>query len=116
VAAHPAAPAARRSPTARIRLCASANHSNTAWTFRRPRTSKKHALADPGPSDGLTEAQNPKEEMFGEERLLKLIRSEAPRGCVALEKAILDSVQIFTQGYGQTDDITIVLVERRPPA
>jgi len=67
-------------------------------------------------SDGLTEAQNPKEEMFGEERLLKLIRSEAPRGCVALEKAILDSVQIFTQGYGQTDDITIVLVERRPPA
>ena len=37
-------------------MCASATHSNTAWTFRRPRTSKKHALADPGPSDGLTEA------------------------------------------------------------
>ena len=29
-------------------------------------------------SDGLTDAQNPREEMFGEERLLQIIRQEAP--------------------------------------
>src|SRR3989337_2883324 len=45
-----------RPPPAPTRWRAGGNHSNTAWTFRRPRTSKKHALADPGPSDGLTEA------------------------------------------------------------
>jgi sigma-B regulation protein RsbU (phosphoserine phosphatase) len=30
-------------------------------------------------SDGVTEAENPKEEMFGEERLLKIIQQEAPQ-------------------------------------
>jgi phosphoserine phosphatase RsbU/P len=67
-------------------------------------------------SDGLTDAENPQQEMFGEERLRNLIGTHAPRGAVALEKALLDAVQEFTQGYGQTDDITLVLLERRRPA
>src|SRR5579859_7729449 len=37
-------------------------------------------------SDGLTDAQNQQEEMFGEERLLNLIRQEAPAGSHALEQ------------------------------
>src|SRR6266852_2643815 len=37
-ASHVAIATARRNPAARIRLCASANHSSTARTFLRPRT------------------------------------------------------------------------------
>lgn len=67
-------------------------------------------------SDGLTEAENPQQEMFGVERLQKLICTHAPHGAAALEKALLDAVQEFTQGYGQTDDITLVLLERHAQA
>jgi len=63
-------------------------------------------------SDGLTDAQNPQEEMFGEERLLKLIRQEAPSGSRALEQTFLKAIEEFTQGMPQTDDITFVVVEK----
>ena len=63
-------------------------------------------------SDGLTDAQNPQEEMFGEERLLQLIRQEAPSGSHALEQKFLNDIAEFTQGMPQTDDITFVVVEK----
>jgi serine phosphatase RsbU (regulator of sigma subunit) len=63
-------------------------------------------------SDGLTDAQNQKEEMFGEERLLELIRQEAPCGSHALEQRLLKSIAEFTQGMPQADDITFVVVEK----
>ena len=62
-------------------------------------------------SDGLTDAQNPQEEMFGEERLLRIIRQEAPSGSQALEQKFLKAIEEFTQGMPQTDDITFVVVE-----
>jgi len=63
-------------------------------------------------SDGLTDAQNPQEEMFGEERLLKIIQQEAPSGSHALEQKFLKAIEEFTQGMPQTDDITFVVVEK----
>jgi serine phosphatase RsbU (regulator of sigma subunit) len=63
-------------------------------------------------SDGLTDAQDPQNEMFGEERLLTLIRQEAPSGSRALEQTFLKSIEEFTQGMPQTDDITFVVVEK----
>ena len=63
-------------------------------------------------SDGLTDAQNPREEMFGEERLLKLIRQAAPLGSHALEQKFLNDIAEFTQGMQQPDDITFVVVEK----
>ena len=63
-------------------------------------------------SDGLTEAQNHSEEMFGEERLLEIIRQEAPAGSSALEEKFLKAIEEFTQGMPQTDDITFVVVEK----
>ena len=63
-------------------------------------------------SDGLTDAQNPQEEMFGEERLLKIIQQEAPSGTHALERKFLKAIEEFTQGMPQTDDITFVVVEK----
>jgi sigma-B regulation protein RsbU (phosphoserine phosphatase) len=63
-------------------------------------------------SDGLTDAQNQQEEMFGEERLLEIIRQEAPSGSHALEQKLLKSIEEFTQGTPQTDDITFVVIEK----
>jgi serine phosphatase RsbU (regulator of sigma subunit) len=63
-------------------------------------------------SDGLTDAQNPQEEMFGEERLLRIIRQEAPSGSQALEERFLKAIEEFIRGLPQTDDITFVVVEK----
>jgi len=63
-------------------------------------------------SDGLTDAQNQQEEMFGEERLLQIIRQEAPSGSPAIEQRFLKAIEEFTQGMPQTDDITFVVVEK----
>src|SRR5579864_8629003 len=48
-------------------------------------------------SDGLTDAQDRQEEMFGEERLLKIIQQEAPLGSPALEQKFLKAIEEFTQ-------------------
>src|SRR6202049_3963733 len=63
-------------------------------------------------SDGLTDAHNGQDEMFGEERLLEIIRQEAPSGGHILEQKFLRAVEEFTQGMPQTDDITFVIVEK----
>jgi len=63
-------------------------------------------------SDGLTEAENPQGEMLGEERVKSIICAEAPLGAKHLETKLLETIQSFTMGRSQTDDITIIIVER----
>jgi serine phosphatase RsbU (regulator of sigma subunit) len=63
-------------------------------------------------SDGLTDAENQQNEMFGEERLLQIIQQEAPTGSDALEQKLLKAIEEFTQGMPQMDDITFVIIER----
>ena len=63
-------------------------------------------------SDGLTEAENMKGDMFEEERLIKLIRENGSKGAGTLQESILDAIEKFTQNRAQTDDITFLLTER----
>jgi sigma-B regulation protein RsbU (phosphoserine phosphatase) len=63
-------------------------------------------------SDGLTDMANPEGEMFGEEKLLQLIRQEAGGGSEAVERELLQAIREFTQGRPQTDDITFWVVEK----
>ncbi|MBI4472253.1 MAG: SpoIIE family protein phosphatase, partial [Acidobacteria bacterium] len=63
-------------------------------------------------SDGLTEAENKDGEMFGEERVKEVIRAQAVGGAERLESKLLEFIQNFTGGRTQTDDITIMIVER----
>jgi serine phosphatase RsbU (regulator of sigma subunit) len=63
-------------------------------------------------SDGLTEAENTNGEQFGEDRLKSIIRTEAPIGSKHLEEKVLAAIQNFTMGRSQTDDITILIIER----
>ena len=63
-------------------------------------------------SDGLADAQNPNGEMFGEQRLLQIVRQEARSGGQAIEREFLKAIEAFTQGTAQTDDITFVVIEK----
>jgi len=63
-------------------------------------------------SDGLTDAENQREEMFGEERLLELMRQASPAGSHVLEYKLLRAIEEFTEGTPQTDDVTFVIVEK----
>ncbi len=63
-------------------------------------------------SDGLTEAENASREMFGEDRLKEVILEHAPHGAVQLDEAMLAAIRGFTRGHTQTDDITIVILQR----
>jgi phosphoserine phosphatase RsbU/P len=63
-------------------------------------------------SDGLTEAENVAGEMFGEERVKEIIQREGAKGAAGVHEAVLASIGEFTRGRDQTDDITIVIVER----
>jgi sigma-B regulation protein RsbU (phosphoserine phosphatase) len=66
-------------------------------------------------SDGVTEAMDPDEEMFGREGLLKALQGhDLPLD--RLEKTVLDSVEIFTRGAPQADDLTLLLVRYRAQA
>jgi serine phosphatase RsbU (regulator of sigma subunit) len=63
-------------------------------------------------SDGLPDAENHQEEMFGEQRLMEIIQQEAPSGSHMLEQKLLEAVENFTEGMPQTDDITFVIVQK----
>jgi serine phosphatase RsbU (regulator of sigma subunit) len=63
-------------------------------------------------SDGLTDAQNLRGELFGETRLKDIIRKEAPFGSHELERSVLSAIGEFTESLPQTDDITFVVVEK----
>jgi serine phosphatase RsbU (regulator of sigma subunit) len=63
-------------------------------------------------SDGLTDAEDPDGKMFGEKRLLEIVRREAPMGSRALEQTLLQTIDDFTRGMPQSDDITFVVLEK----
>jgi phosphoserine phosphatase RsbU/P len=63
-------------------------------------------------SDGLTDAENSRSEMLGEERVLEVIRRDAPTGSPAVEKGLLQAIAEFTEGIPQTDDITFLVIEK----
>jgi len=61
-------------------------------------------------TDGITEAMNARDDMFGETRLYDVIRqSEGLRADEILAK-ILHAVKEFTVDYPQSDDITLMVV------
>ena len=63
-------------------------------------------------SDGVTEATNTAEEEYGEERLADLLRSRRAEPAAAIVDAVTESLQQFTSGAPQADDITLVVAKR----
>ena len=63
-------------------------------------------------SDGVTEATNTAAEEYGEERLGEVLRSRRDDPAAAIVDAVTDSLQQFTSGAPQADDITLVVAKR----
>ena len=63
-------------------------------------------------SDGVTEAADPSDEEYGEERLAALVASMKDRRSDEIVEAIHNAVIAFTQGAPAADDITVVVARR----
>lgn len=67
-------------------------------------------------TDGVTDARDPSDGMFGQERLQEAVGSAAAEGAHAVTLAVLSVVEGFAAGAAQADDITILTLQHRPPA
>jgi len=65
-------------------------------------------------TDGVTEAQNARNEFFGRKRLRELAVSHASDNGATLHQAILGAVNAFVDSAPQADDITLVVIEYQP--
>jgi serine phosphatase RsbU (regulator of sigma subunit) len=63
-------------------------------------------------TDGITEAENPAEEEFGDDRVEEVISRDPFTGADAACSAVLEAVDRFTEGVPLADDVTLVVVER----
>ena len=68
-------------------------------------------------TDGITEAMNEESDLFGEERLSRLLEEHAHLPSDELRERILRDVEAFVGGADQHDDMTIVLlrIDELPP-
>ena len=61
-------------------------------------------------TDGVSEAFNPEEELFGDERLLAHLAASPGRSARDVTTGVLDAVRRYAAGARQSDDITVVAV------
>jgi serine phosphatase RsbU (regulator of sigma subunit) len=62
-------------------------------------------------SDGVSEAVNPRNEMFEEERLRKIMEEFTGQDVRELCDAIRQGMRVFTEGAPQSDDITMLAIQ-----
>ena len=65
-------------------------------------------------TDGVFEYESPGGEMFGEARVVDLIRRHAGSSAGELLKTLVAAVDVFAAGAPQNDDMTLVIVRRLP--
>jgi len=63
-------------------------------------------------SDGLTEATGPEDELFGEERVLRILHDHGKAGALEIRQRLLQALEEFTRGEEQSDDITLLIAQR----
>ncbi len=61
-------------------------------------------------TDGIVEAMNPQEEIFGFDRLMEVVEQGRSDSAELMMKRILDEVNTFVSGAEQHDDITVIVV------
>src|SRR5213593_3584164 len=67
-------------------------------------------------SDGVTEAMDPDEQMFGITRLKELLTGQMECPLELLQKCVLEAVENFARGAHQADDLTLLIVRYRATA
>ncbi len=64
-------------------------------------------------TDGVTEAMNEAREQYGEDRLLALIKEYGRKSPDEFVDALNEDIKVFTSGYPQNDDITVVAMKEK---
>ena len=62
-------------------------------------------------TDGIVEAMNEKEEMFGFERLLATVEESSAQSAEALLNRILSRIRKFCGSTAQHDDLTVIVLK-----
>jgi phosphoserine phosphatase RsbU/P len=65
-------------------------------------------------SDGVSEAMNPQDGFYGEERLLATLATVSGATPAEMVTRVLDDVRAFADGAKQSDDITLLAVQYAP--
>jgi sigma-B regulation protein RsbU (phosphoserine phosphatase) len=64
-------------------------------------------------TDGIWEARNPQDQMFGRKAVSEIIRRHAHATAAEIQDAILIELNRFQQGISPADDVTLVIVKVR---
>ena len=64
-------------------------------------------------TDGVTEAMNPEQDEYGQERMANTFKAIAPGGAEHIVTELSKDLKSFVNGYHQMDDITIIAIEKR---
>jgi len=67
-------------------------------------------------SDGVTEAMDPEEQLYGVARLREVLNGKTESTLEEIQKMVLESVENFSRGTRQGDDVTMLVVRFRAPA
>ncbi|MBR3126475.1 MAG: PP2C family protein-serine/threonine phosphatase [Mogibacterium sp.] len=62
-------------------------------------------------TDGVTEATNTEEELFGEDRMIEALNMNSDEGSARLLPAVKDAIDVFVGDAPQFDDITMLIFE-----
>jgi sigma-B regulation protein RsbU (phosphoserine phosphatase) len=85
---------------------------DNSWQYEEA----KHAALAAGQiivmsTDGIWEARNPQDEMFGKQSLYRIIRRNSQAGAAEIQAAILAELRQFQQEVEPVDDITLVIIK-----
>ena len=64
-------------------------------------------------SDGVTEAEDPQEMEYGDDRIGALLQKDSSRGATELVADLLEDVDRFTEGAPPADDVTVLIAKMR---
>ena len=62
-------------------------------------------------TDGLDEARNPEQQLFGMERAEKVILDHRAESASEIITALKDAVNLFTSGRDRSDDLTLIVIK-----
>jgi sigma-B regulation protein RsbU (phosphoserine phosphatase) len=62
-------------------------------------------------SDGITEAMNEQQDLYGEEKLSELLRKKAGERSSGIVNALWDELKLYRGKAEQSDDMTVVVVK-----
>lgn len=66
-------------------------------------------------SDGITEAANDDQQLYGDERLIEVLRQSPQASATELNRLILQSIREFADTAAQSDDITSLFLRVKEP-